>query len=54
MPSRAGVGSRRIRWGDTTLHPLLVAAAGDLVDGEIDQAEIGRELLAGAAVRTCP
>ena len=30
----------RIRWGDTTLHPLLVAAAGDLVDGEVDQAEI--------------
>jgi hypothetical protein len=23
----------RVRWGDTTLHPLLVAAAGDLVDG---------------------
>ena len=30
----------RIRWGDTTLHPLLVAAAGDLVDGEVDRAEI--------------
>lgn len=30
----------RIRWGDTTLHPLLVAAAGDLVDGEVDQHEI--------------
>jgi len=30
----------RIRWGDTSLHPLLVAAAGDLVDGEVDQAEI--------------
>ena len=29
-----------IRWGDTTLHPLLVAAAGDLVDGEVDRAEI--------------
>jgi formate dehydrogenase subunit delta len=30
----------RVRWGDTTLHPLLVAAAGDLVDGEVDRAEI--------------
>jgi len=30
----------RIRWGDTTLHPLLVAAAGDLVDGDVDRAEI--------------
>ncbi|HSF98275.1 MAG TPA: formate dehydrogenase subunit delta [Ornithinibacter sp.] len=30
----------RIRWGDPTLHPLLVAAAGDLVDGEVDQHEI--------------
>jgi len=30
----------RIRWGDTALHPLLVAAAGDLVDGDVDRAEI--------------
>ena len=30
----------RVRWGDTTLHPLLVAAAADLVDGEVDRAEI--------------
>jgi formate dehydrogenase subunit delta len=30
----------RIRWGDTTLHPLLVAAAGDLVDGDVDRSEI--------------
>lgn len=30
----------RIRWGDSSLHPLLVAAAGDLVDGEVDRAEI--------------
>ena len=30
----------RIRWGDTGLHPLLVAAAGDLVDGDIDRAEV--------------
>ena len=30
----------RVRWGDTTLHPLLVAAAGDLVDGEVDRSEI--------------
>lgn len=30
----------RIRWGDTTLHPLLVAAADDLVDGDVDHSEI--------------
>jgi formate dehydrogenase subunit delta len=30
----------RIRWGDTTLHPLLVRAAEDLVDGDVDRAEI--------------
>jgi formate dehydrogenase subunit delta len=30
----------RIRWGDTALHPLLVAAAGHLVDGDVDRAEI--------------
>ena len=30
----------RIRWGDTALHPLLVAAAGDLVDGDVDREEI--------------
>jgi formate dehydrogenase subunit delta len=30
----------RVRWGDTTLHPLLVAAAGDLVDGDVDRAEV--------------
>lgn len=30
----------RIRWGDTTLHPLLVLAAEDLLDGDIDRAEM--------------
>ena len=30
----------RIRFGDTTLHPLLVRAAEDLVDGEVDRAEV--------------
>ena len=30
----------RIRWGDTTLHPLLVKAAEDLVDGDIDRSEV--------------
>jgi formate dehydrogenase subunit delta len=30
----------RIRWGDPTLHPLLVRAAEDLVDGEVDRAEV--------------
>ena len=30
----------RVRWGDTGLHPLLVRAAEDLVDGEVDRAEM--------------
>ena len=30
----------RIRFGDTTLHPLLVRAAEDLVEGEVDRAEV--------------
>ena len=30
----------RVRWGDTTLHPLLVRAAEDLVDGDVDRDEI--------------
>ena len=30
----------RIRWGDPALHPLLVRAAEDLVDGEVDRAEV--------------
>jgi formate dehydrogenase subunit delta len=30
----------RIRWGDTTLHPLLVRAAEDLLDGDVDRAEV--------------
>ncbi len=30
----------RIRWGDTSLHPLLVRAAEDLVDGDVDRDEI--------------
>ncbi len=30
----------RVRWGDTSLHPLLVLAAGDLVDGEVDRSEV--------------
>ena len=30
----------RIRFGDTTLHPLLVRAAENLVDGEVDRAEV--------------
>jgi formate dehydrogenase subunit delta len=30
----------RVRWGDTSLHPLLVRAAGDLVDGDVDLAEV--------------
>jgi formate dehydrogenase subunit delta len=29
-----------IRWGDTSLHPLLVRAAEDLVDGDVDRSEI--------------
>ncbi len=30
----------RVRRGDTDLHPLLVRAAEDLVDGDIDRAEV--------------
>ncbi len=30
----------RVRRGDTTLHPLLVVAAGDLVDGDVDRSEV--------------
>ena len=30
----------RVRWGDTTLHPLLVLAAADLVDGDVDRSEV--------------
>lgn len=30
----------RMRAGDSTLHPLLAQAAGDLVDGDVDRAEI--------------
>ncbi len=30
----------RIRRGDTELHPLLVRAAEDLVDGDIDRDEV--------------
>ena len=30
----------RVRWGDTTLHPLLVRAAESLVDGDVDRAEV--------------
>ena len=30
----------RVRWGDTTLHPLLVRAAEDLVDGDVDRSEV--------------
>ena len=30
----------RIRWGDTGLHPLLVRATEDLVDGDVDRAEV--------------
>ncbi len=30
----------RIRWGDTSLHPLLVRAGGDLVDGDVDRSEL--------------
>ena len=30
----------RARRGDTTLHPLLVRAAEDLVDGDVDRAEV--------------
>ncbi len=30
----------RIRWGDSTLHPLLVRAAEDLVDGDVDRDEV--------------
>ena len=30
----------RVRWGDVTLHPLLVRAAEDLVDGDVDRSEV--------------
>ncbi len=30
----------RIRRGETDLHPLLVRAAEDLVDGDIDRSEV--------------
>ncbi|QIM21236.1 formate dehydrogenase subunit delta [Phycicoccus sp. HDW14] len=30
----------RVRRGETDLHPLLVRAAEDLVDGDIDRAEV--------------
>ena len=30
----------RIRWGDVTLHPLLVRAAEGLVDGDVDRAVV--------------
>lgn len=30
----------RVRRGDTDLHPLLVGAAEDLVDGEVDEQEV--------------
>lgn len=30
----------RVRRGDTGLHPLLVRAAEDLVDGDVDRAEV--------------
>ena len=30
----------RVRWGDVSLHPLLVRAAEDLVDGDVDRAEV--------------
>jgi formate dehydrogenase subunit delta len=30
----------RIRWGDMTLHPLLVRAAEDLVDGQVDRGTV--------------
>ena len=30
----------RVRWGDTSLHPLLVRATEDLVDGDVDRAEV--------------
>lgn len=30
----------RIRRGDTDLHPLLVAAGEDLIDGEVDRDEV--------------
>ena len=30
----------RIRWGDTSLHPLLVRAAEDLLDGDVDRSEV--------------
>ena len=30
----------RVRWGDTSLHPLLGRATEDLVDGDVDRAEV--------------
>ena len=30
----------RVRWGDTSVHPLLVRAAEHLVDGDIDSSEV--------------
>ena len=30
----------RVRWGDTTLHPLLVRRPSDLVDGDVDRSEV--------------
>lgn len=30
----------RVRRGDTSLHPLLVRAAEDLVDGDVDRQEV--------------
>jgi formate dehydrogenase subunit delta len=30
----------RVRWGDTSLHPLLVRAAEDLVDGDVARTEV--------------
>ena len=30
----------RVRWGDTTLHPLLVRAVAGLLDGDVDHAEV--------------
>ncbi|MBT9255696.1 formate dehydrogenase subunit delta [Phycicoccus sp. MAQZ13P-2] len=30
----------RVRRGETDLHPLLVRAAEDLVDGDIDRSEV--------------
>ena len=30
----------RVRWGDMSLHPLLVRATEDLVDGDVDRSEV--------------